>query len=156
MNPYSIHSGLVRVSRPNTTKSAPDSTNYDRLARNGSGLSHRVASADSIIDYHQRRVVKGKSLDLQLQLDNDGYDRSFPDVSCDEMDNHNFWSSEFSTESDINNDCGAAETSFVQSAGASGTDHINWGIIIIGGRGKHSSDMYKTTVDIWKCDIGQG
>ncbi len=147
LNPYSVHSGSIRPNRHNTTKSAPSGKTYNRLGNNSP--VQRVGSAESILDYHQNRIVKGKSLDLQLQLDNNGFERSCPDVS-DETD--------FNPMSDQTCDSvgRADETSFFQQTKASSTQRNDWAFIIIGGKGKHSADMYKTTVDIWKCDVGNG
>eukprot|EP00794_Sanderia_malayensis_P003509 gene3509-4009_t len=182
LNPYSIHSGLINVNRPNTTRSAPDPTNYDyRSCEAGGGYGvvnnrYRAASAESLLsttDYHQKRLMKGKSLDLQFIVDNDGFEGSFVDVNTNEFDNDNkcydMWSAN-TTLGDLNRhdyegraigdpaqQLAASQRQFDEvstATTATTANRMNWAVIVIGGKGRLSSDMYKTTVDIWKCDIG--
>ena len=154
MNPYSLHSGQLKSGRPVTTKSAPDANNYLRCDNPEWSNFQRVQSADSILDYHTKRVIKGKSLDLTFELDNDGYERSCPDVSYDTADVFSYDSNEPSDY--VTRTVGDMSETSLRQEDDNGASHNVWGIVVIGGKGKHSADMYKTTVDIWKCDIGPG
>eukprot|EP00112_Aurelia_sp_Birch-Aquarium-sp1_P002510 Seg1278.10 transcript_id=Seg1278.10/GoldUCD/mRNA.D3Y31 product="Ras guanine nucleotide exchange factor F" protein_id=Seg1278.10/GoldUCD/D3Y31 len=154
LNPYSAHCGPLPISRPTTTKSAPD-TRDNRLRRNSPGFNPfpRVASADSILDYPTKRMIKGKSLDLSFELDNGGYDKSFPDVSHGQSDEILNTDLQMSSDRNVINVLPYDETSLQLEMPT--VVHDNWAIFIIGGKGKQSTDMYKTSVDIWRCDIGQ-
>eukprot|EP00795_Rhopilema_esculentum_P014693 gene14693-5787_t len=82
LNPYSAHIGRLR---PSTTKSAPDEhltglRGFHPVRQQFT----RTGSVDSILDYHEQRKCKGKSLDLSYELDNPGYDKSFPDIPNDD------------------------------------------------------------------------
>ena len=36
------------------------------------------------------------------------------------------------------------------------TKRKDWAVILIDGRGKQSAEIFKTSVDVWRCDIGLG
>ena len=155
LNPYSAHIGRLR---PSTTKSAPD--------EHFTGLRSfhpvrqqftRTGSVDSILDYHEQRICKGKSLDLSYELDNPGYDKSFPDIP-NEDDIETLLTTGHST-------MDSSRVVQVKPYGDSDSQsweegkpyhQSNWSVIVIGGKGKYSADLYKSSIDIWKCDIGPG
>ena len=99
-------------------------------------------------------MMKGKSLDLSFELDNGGYDKSFPDVSHGQSDEALNTDLQMSSDRYVINVLPHDETSLQLEMPT--VVHDNWAIFIIGGKGKQSTDLYKISVDIWRCDIGQG
>jgi len=152
LSPYSAHSGPLSYSRPLTAKSAPDHT---AVSSSSPRFQHfqRAASAESFLDFHDKRLAKGKSLDLTFELDNPGYDKSIPDITKDpswnwsgedlQQDNTKFIEVKPCSDSSLQNVEQASQ--FVQK---------NWAIVVISGKGKLCTDLYQTSVDIWRCEIG--
>ena len=154
LSPYSLHSGPVSYSRPLTAKSAPGHT---EINKNNSDFQHfhRAASAESILDFHDRRLTKGKSLDLSYELDNPAYDKSLPDITADGKFE---WPGE---------DLRPESTNFIEVQPSYETSQQNmervpqfiqknWAIVVVAGKGKLCTDLYQTSVDIWRCDVGPG
>ena len=154
LSPYSAHSGPLSYSRPLTAKSAPDHTT---VSSSSPRFQHfqRAASAESFLDFHDKRLAKGKSLDLTFELDNAGYDKSIPDITKDPAWN---WSGE---------DLQLANTKFIEVKPCSESSlpnveqasqyvQRNWAIVVLSGKGKLCTDLYQTSVDIWRCDVGHG
>lgn len=150
LSPYSAHCGPLPYTRPSTTKSVPDT--HRQLS--GNFINNpayqnfcRAASVESVLDNREKRMMKGKS--LTFDLDNAGYDKSLPDVTDDaKLDVRDF----------------SQDTNVLKVQSFSGNDfeeipqftQKNWAIVVIAGKGKLCTDMYKTSVDIWRCDIGPG
>ena len=156
LSPYSNHSGPVSYNRPSTTKSAPDSRHHGS-SNNNPGYQHfyRTASADSMLDVHEKRILKGKSLDLSFELDNPAYDKSLTDVTNDVR--FEISSQEFASDStSVIEVQPYRETSLTAPEEVPQFHQKNWAIVVIAGKGKICTDLYKTSVDIWRCDIGPG
>ena len=154
LSPYSVHSGPISYSRPLTAKSAPDRTG---LSNNHHSFQHfhRTASADSILDFCDKPLIKGKSLDLTYELDNLAYDKSFPDITVDAKLERP--GEEFETDSArVIQVQPSSETSLQNMEHVPQFIQKNWAIVVVAGKGKLCTDLYQTSVDIWRCDIGPG
>lgn len=89
------------------------------------------------------------------ELDNPAYDKSLPDITADakfewpdedlKPENTNFIEVQPSSETSQQNMERVPQ--FIQK---------NWAIVVVAGKGKLCTDLYQTSVDIWRCDIGPG